>query len=545
MACSLIISFLIAWLAIPIIATHSLRQKDIARKEPGAITQKTHQLYGRLMAVILLRPWLIVFFVAPLLAGGYLAYKNVGSGFLPHMDEGGFILDYKTPAGTSLDETDRLLRQVEAILKSIPDVATYSRRTGTQLGGGLTEPNTGDYFIRLKPFPRRPIEKVMDDARQQIEHSVPGLQIETAQLMEDLIGDLTAVPQPIEIKLYSDDENTLKEAALKVEQAIKKVRGVVEVKSGIVLAGDALEIDVDPVKAALEGVSPESVATMAQQFLQGTVTSRILKTPKLIGVRVWIPEPARRTVLDVGKLLLTAPDGHLFPLERVAKLTEVTGQPEIDRDDLRRMAAVTGRISGRDLGSTVQEIKTRILDHPGFLPKEVPYRLGGLYEQQQIAFHALTVVLVAAVVLVFALLLFLYESFRVAFAMLAIPLLAVAGVFIGLWATRTEFNITSRMGMTMIVGIVTEVAIFYFSEYNDLPASADRRDRYIEAGKNRMRAIAMTTFAAVLALLPLALGIGQGSAMQQPLAIAIIAGLVFQLPLALIILPAILMMFKK
>ena len=215
------------------------------------------------------------------------------------------------------------------------------------------------------------------------------------------------------------------------------------------------------------------------------------------------------------------------------------GQPEITRDDLRRMVAVTARISGRDLGSTAADVK-RVLDQPGLLPNEVPYTLGGLYEQQQIAFRGLTIILIAAIVLVFLLLLILYESFRAAIAMMLTTLLAVAGVYLGLWLTRTEFNITSRMGMTMIIGIVTEIAIFYYSEYRDLPPSDDR---FIVAGINRMRPIAMTTFAAILALSPLALGIGQGSAMQQPLAIAIISGLLFGLPLVLIVLPTLLSLF--
>ena len=358
--------------------------------------------------------------------------------------------------------------------------------------------------------------------------------------MEDLIGDLTSVPQPIEIKLYSDDEATLEKTAAKVKDAIAKVNGVVEVKSGIVLAGDALNIEVDRVRAAREGTDPDSITTMLDGYLSGDVTTHLQEGPKLVGVRVWLPEKTRATIGDIGKLLLRAPDGHLFPLERVAKIIPVTGQPEIARDDLKRMIAVTGRISGRDLGSTVKEIKTKVLDQKGFLPNSVPYSLGGLYEQQQIAFRGLTIVLVAAIVLVFALLLFLYESFRVAIAMMLTTLLAVAGVYLGLWITGTEFNITSRMGMTMIVGIVTEIAIFYISEYRDLPQSADR---FTVAGINRMRPIAMTTFAAILALMPLALGIGQGSAMQQPLAIAIISGLVFGFPLVLIVLPVLLSVF--
>ncbi len=543
MACALFVSFLIAWIALPILCARVLGQGDAEPNEPPRLMQKINRGYRRMMSAVLARGGLFLALIAlPLLLLGYIAFKNVASGFMPTMDEGGFILDYKTAAGTSLAETDRLLRQLEKILQATPEVQTYSRRAGLQLGGGITEANTGDFFVRLKPPPRREIETVMDDVRTQIEQHIPGIEIETAQLMEDLIGDLTSVPQPIEIKLYSDDETVLEQTATKVQRSIEKVNGVVEVKNGVVVAGDALNIEVDRVKAALEGMDSDSITTTLDNYLSGNVTTHIQRGPKLVGVRVWLPQSTRQTLQDVGDLLLHAPDGHLFPLKRVAKLVPVTGQPEIDRDDLKRMVAVTGRISGRDLGSTVQEIKSKVLDQKGLLPNSVPYSLGGLYEQQQIAFKGLTIILVAAIVLVFTLLLFLYESFRVAIAMLAIPLLAVAGVFIGLWVTGTEFNITSRMGMTMIVGIVTEIAIFYYSEYRELEAS---EDRLIVAGINRLRPIAMTTFAAILALMPLALGIGQGSAMQQPLAIAIISGLVFGMPLTLIVLPTLLSLFGE
>ena len=376
----------------------------------------------------------------------------------------------------------------------------------------------------------------MNNVRDEIEKHIPGLQVELLQLMEDLIGDLTAVPQPIEIKLYSDDEQLLRMLPARVADTISKVRGVIEVKTGIVPAGDALNIQVDRVKVALEGMDPEAVTKALNNFLAGDITTHIQQGPKLIGVRVWIPRDARETMRNIDNLLLRSPDGHLFPLKRVATLLPLSGQAEITRDDLKRMIAVTARISGRDLGSTVSDVK-RALARSGVIPNNVLYTFGGLYEQQQIAFRGLTIILIAAIVLVFLLLLFLYEGFRVAFAMLLVPIFAVAGVFIGLWITGTEFNITSRMGMTMIVGIVTEIAIFYYSEFHSLPAS---NDRLITAGVNRMRAISMTTFAAILALLPLALGIGRGAAMQQPLAIAIISGLIFSLPLVLVVLPALL-----
>src|SRR5438552_2690448 len=436
MAASLIIPFIVAWLAVPILCANLLKRKDAELEERGRFTRRVHEVYRENMQRLLRRPRFVIVFLVPLLLLGFIAFKSVGSGFMPAMDEGGFILDYISPPGTSLAETDRLLRQVESVLQETPEVQTYSRRTGLQLGGGVTEANTGDFFVRLKPFPRRGIEEVMNDIRNEIEKHIPGLQVELLQLMEDLIGDLTSVPQPIEIKLYSDDEELLR----------------------------------------------------------------------------------------------------TFPLKRVATLIPLSGQPEIMRDDLKRMVAVTARISGRDLGSTVSEVK-RKLASSHVIPNSVLYSFGGLYEQQQIAFRGLTIILIAAIILVFLLLLFFYESFRVAFAMLLIPLFAVAGVYVGLWLTGTEFNITSRMGMTMIVGIVTEIAIFYYSEFRSLPPS---EDRLILAGLNRMRAISMTTFAAILALWPLALGIGHGAAMQQPLAIAIISGLIFSLPLVLIALPALL-----
>lgn len=542
MAASLIISFLIAWLSVPLLALHLLRQKDADQKEGGAGTERMLRGYDWLMRRILPRPWLILLVIVPLLGAGWLSYRNTGSGFMPSMDEGGFILDYVAPPGMSLTETDRLLRQVETILRATPEVQTYSRRTGLQLGGGITEANQGDFFVRLKPLPRRNIEAVMDEVRQHIEHSVPGLEVEMALLMEDLIGDLTAVPQPIEIKLFSDDYEALRQLAPKVAEAVGKVSGVVDVKDGIVLAGDALDIRVDREKAALEGVAPETVTKMLDAFLEGTVTTEVQQGPKMIGVRVWIPHTNRSLTRDLEILRLRAPDGHLFPLQRVASITVITGQPEITRDDLKQMVAVTGRITGRDLGSTIRDV-TAILDQPGYFPPGSYYTLGGLYEQQRIAFRGLLAVFASAVVLVYVLLLFLYESFRVAIAMLLTTLLAVAAVFIGLWLTHTELNITAMMGMTMVVGIVTEVAIFYYSEYHEMETAILPLERMILAGKNRMRPIAMTTLAAILALLPLALGIGQGAAMEQPLAIAIIAGLMVQMPLVLTVLPLLLQLF--
>jgi CzcA family heavy metal efflux pump len=540
MAASLVISFLIAWLAVPILADHFLGEKDANQKEGGALTEKFHHWYSTLLRRMLRSPALVLFGVVPLLIAAWLCYQQVGTGFMPSMDEGGFILDYRAGPGTSLSETDRLLRQVEDVLRKTPEVQTYSRRTGLQLGGGLTEANEGDFFVRLKPLPRRPIDEVMADVRREVEKKIPGLEIEMALLMEDLIGDLTAVPQPIEIKLYSDDGALLSATAPKIATAIGAISGVVDVKNGIVLAGDALTINTDRAKAALEGMDPDAVTQAVNALLSGaTATTSVESGPKLVGLRAWIPEKDRRTADAVANLQLRAPDGHFFPLKRVATMATVTGQAQIVRDDLKRMIPVTGRISGRDLGSTIRDVQAA-LAKPGVLPRGVYFTLGGTYAEQQKAFSGLIAVFGGAVALVFLLLLFLYESFRTAAAMLGCTLLALSAVMIGLWLTHTELNISSMMGMTMIVGIATEVAIFYVSELVSLPAEMAPHDAFVEAGLNRIRPIAMTTFAAILALLPLALGIGAGSAMQQPLAIAIISGLILQMPVVLVLLPVLL-----
>ena len=537
MATALVLSFLVAWWLTPGLVE---RLGDRARK-PVEIDPDGPMLrrYRGALEAAVGAPLLALGCVAGLVAVGLVAFSTVGSGFLPKIDEGGFILDYVAPPGMSLTETDRLMGRIEAIIRQTPDVDTYSRRTGTQLGGGLTEPNTGDFFIRLKPKGRRRIEEVMDDIRGKVGDSVPGVDIETAQLMEDLIGDLTAVPQPIEVKLYSDDAALLQKTGPAVADLIGKVRGVTEVKSGVVIAGDGLDIHIDPIRAELEGLAPDEAGKQIEALLSGTVATQIQSGANLADVRVWIPPAARTHGDQLGALMLKSPDdGHLFPLSRVADIRVVTGQAEIDRENLRRMDAVTARVVGRDTGSAAAEVQ-RAVAAPGVLPAGVTFEMGGLYAEQQAAFQGMALVFAAAVAAVFVLLLFIYESFRTAFCILVMPLAAASAVAIGLWATGVELNIMALMGATMILGITTEVAIFYFTEYEALVAEGvDPADALIQAGVNRLRPISMTTLAAILALAPLAAAIGGGASMEQPLAIAIIAGLIAQGPLVLLAMPA-------
>ena len=535
MVICLFLSFLVTWLAVPLLADIFLGQRDAFQEEGGRLTRWWHVHYETLMRGLFRHPSRVLLFILPLLGTGGLAWERLGSGFMPAMDEGGFVLDYRSPPGTSLSETDRLLRQVEALIKADPNVETYSRRTGTQLSGGVTEANEGDFFIRLKGKPRQPIEQVMDQIRRKVEAQVPGLQIELDQLMEDMIGDLTSVPEPIEIKLYSDDSEALQGVAVKTAAAISGIPGVVDVKNGINPAGDALEIHVDRDRAALEGVDPAVVTGLLSAQLSGVVATQVQNSYKMIDVRVWLPESVRANVYQVERMMLRAPDGHLFPLRRIATLRSVNGQPEINRDNLKRMIAVTARISGRDMGSTLHAVQKAMTSVA--LPAGDYYELGGLYQQQQAAFKGLVQVFLAAVALVFLLLLALYERFRIALVVMLMPLLSLASIMVGLWLTGIEINISAMMGMTMIVGIVTEVAIFYFSEWRSLDPGLDRQTALILAGKNRLRPIAMTTLAAILILLPLALAWGEGAQMQQPLAVAIISGMMVQLPLVLVVMP--------
>ncbi len=536
MAADLFISFLVTWLAVPLLADHFLSAADAQPKPDSRTSVWMQRHYRRVLQALLARPLLVLPGVLPLLLLGALAWNALGSGFMPEMDEGGFVLDYRSAPGTALSETDRLLRQVEQIVRATPDVASYSRRTGSSLGGGLNEANEGDFFIRLKTGERREVDLVMDEIRNKVNLQVPGLKIEMAQLMEDLIGDLTAVPQPVEIKLFMDNPAALAGTAQALAERISKISGIVDVKNGINPTGDALDIRVDGVRAAHEGMDPDAITHQLESLISGSVVTRLASGVKMIGVRLWVPKTLRATDSDLGKLLIHAPDGHLFPLARVATLRTLSGQAQIGRDNLKRMIAVTARISGRDLGSVMADVK-HMMATPKLLPAGAYFELGGLYEQQQIAFRGLLAVFAGAAALVFLLLLFMYESFRIALSILITALLAVSAVFIGLWITNSQLNISAMMGMTMIIGMVTEVAIFYYSELQDVRTRQDGEAALIEAGLNRMRPITMTTVAAVLTLLPLACALGSGAEMQQPLAIAIISGLVVQLPLVLLLMP--------
>jgi multidrug efflux pump subunit AcrB len=541
MVAALGLSLLFARYLLPLVSERWVRQKDVeAADRAGAFMHKLEYWNARAGSRALARPGM---FVALLGVGmavlGYAAWNHVPSGFMPAMDEGGFILDYKARPGSALTDTDRLLRQVEQIIQTTPEVASYSRRTGVQLGGGLTEADEGDYFIRLKGGSRRDIEAVMTDVRDQVAEKVPGLEVETAQLMEDLIGDLTAVPQPIEVKLFGDDPKVLADSARRVGEAIGKINGVVEVVDGLRVAGDALTIKVDPAAALQQGLDPDAVTTQVEALIAGTPATQLRIGEQLVSVRVRAAAELRSRADDIARLPLVAPDGHLVRVGQLATVTVTPGQEQITREDLAPFIAVTARLDGRDLGSGMKDVRSTVAGLK--LPASVRVDYGGLYAQQQQSFADLTLVFAAALLLTALLLTLMFERLIWTLAAIATVLLSAAAVLCGLWITGIELDISALMGLTMVVGMVTELVIFFLAE---LPG-----DRVIdhaalrEAGKKRLRPILMSALIAVLTLAPLALGLSRGAGLQRPLATAIIFGLTAAVPLVLLFLPALIATF--
>jgi multidrug efflux pump subunit AcrB len=541
MASSLIISFLLTAFTAPLLARKLVDFKHWTDPGHGKDTW-TRRTHAHLLDTLFRRPGLILAGLLVLCVVGYAGYRHVGTGFLPRMDEGGFVLDYSTAPSTSLRETNRELKQVEAILKSNPYVATYSRRTGGGLGGDLTETYQGDFFVRLVDASKRPnIWKVMDDISSKVTRLVPGIDFDTHQLMSDMIGDMVGRRQPVVIELSARSSNGLGAVAQKVADALAKVPGIepASINSGVTPAGDAIEIHVDPAAAALKDTTPAAVEGQVYQYLQGDVVTRYLGSGEDVGVRLRLKAPQDATRRDqLGDLPIRGQNGEIFPLRTVATTQFVSGQPQLTRDNLRQIVAVTAQTKGAsDLGSAISAVQ-RMLAQPGLIPPDVTYTFGGAYKQQQMAARGMMKVFAAAVVAEIILLMFLYRQFLVPVIIMASSLISTGAVFVGLWLTGVELNITAMMGMVMIIGIATEMAIFLVSEYQSLRETMEPRLALRAAALNRLRPILMSTLAMILALVPLGAAIsGSGDQMLQPLAIAIIAGALVQLPLVLLAMP--------
>jgi hydrophobe/amphiphile efflux-1 (HAE1) family protein len=516
-----------------------------AEEEAGPFLRAVIRRYEWVLGHALDSKWAVLLIMACVLAGSYLLYRGLGSEFLPEFDESAFVLDYIAPAGSSLEETDRMLRHVEEMLKETPEVESYSRRTGLQLGLSITEPNTGDFLVKLKPGHKRPTEEVMDDLRKEIEKTEPALDVEFAGILGDLIGDLVSSPEPIEIKLFSEDARALDAKADEVEETIKKVPGVVDTKNGVVVSGPAVTFRVDPELAARFGVTAADIATTVTTAMSGDASSSILQQGRLINVRVIFPAEVRTSLDALRALQVRSSSGALFRLEQVADVTYDKGQTEIDRDGLRQFVAVTGRLSGTDLGTAVAQIKARLAREVK-LPPGMTVEYGGLYQEQQASFRELMLALFLAVVLVFITLLIEFRSFAHPVSIVAGAVLALGGVLLGLFVTRSTLNVVSLMGMIMVVGIVAKNGILMLDAVEEHLAAGDTlREALLRSGRRRFRPVLMTSLAAILGMLPLALALGAGAELLQPLAIAVIGGLAVALLLSLVVTPTVYALLRR
>jgi CzcA family heavy metal efflux pump len=500
------------------------------------------RLYEKALRFTLAWPLVLAAGCVAVVAGSYFCYQALGTDLLPAMDEGGFVLDYLMPAGSSLKDTNDVLLGVEKILAKTPEVESTSRRTGLQLGlAAVTEANTGDFSVKLKSKRSRSIDQVISAVRDKVNDEYPQLDVDFIQTLQDQIGDLSNAPEPIVIKLFSEDPALLRQWGPKVGDRIKKIKEVKDVKNGIedTISGSAIQMNVDPIVAARAGFTPEEIELDASAVLQGEpATTPVVVNGRTYTIRVRFPDTARSSLDQIRNTLLTSSTGKTASLGSLADFQDQPGQTEILRENLQRMIKVTGRFEGVSLGEGMQTVQKAVADM--HLPPSIRVLYGGTFEEQQKSFHDLSLVLVLAVILVFTVLLFEFRSFAAPAAILASALLSTSGVFFALLITHTTFNISSFMGLIMVIGIVAKNGILLLDADQRYRAEgASARDAMIKAGERRLRPILMTALATMAGMIPLSLAFGAGSQMLQPLAIAVIGGILASMVLSLIVTPAV------
>jgi CzcA family heavy metal efflux pump len=522
----------------------SERERLLAAEDAslGKRFRKIVNFYERALRFALERPLGMGIFAVALIAASFLCYRALGTDLLPAMDEGGFVLDYLTPPGTSLEETNRMVGHIERMLQQVPEIESFSRRTGLELGlAAVTEANRGDIAVKLKSKRSRSVDEVISDVRAEIAKQEPGIDVEFVQVLQDMIGDLSNAPEPVQIKLFSPDAALLKEWAPRVADAIAKIDGVVDILNGIdnTISNPATVFSVDPTVAARAGFTAEEVSIDASAILEGEpAATPVVAQDKAFTIRVRYPDANRSSLDAMSNTLLNSASGHTATLGTVASVTELPGQTEIRRENLQRDVTVTARLEGRDLGSAIKAVQKTVNDL--HLPASIRLGYGGTYEEQQQSFHDLLLVLVLAIVLVFAVLLFEFRTLAAPLAILASALLSTSGVFVALLITGKAFNIASFMGLIMVIGIVAKNGILLLdADQRFRREGLGAEDAMIQAGRRRLRPIVMTALAAVAGMLPLALALGAGSQMLQPLAIAVIGGITISMVLSLIITPAV------
>lgn len=532
MIITLICSFFVTWLGLPVVYLLLTRNS-----ENNTRNVKVHEVKSQnWVSYFILRPWISIVSVVVLIISILLILPSLQTGFLPEMDEGSIVLDYTTPPGTSLEETDRILREVEKIITKTPDVEAYSRRTGTQMGFFITEPNTGDYLIQLKRDRERTTEEVIEAIRQKVEVSQPALEIDFGQVITDMLGDLMSSVQPIEIKIFGDDQHKLQDLSRKVADIVTNVKGTADVFDGIVIAGPSVNIKPNSASLAQYGLNPAAFQTQFQTALEGNTAGEVFEGEQLSPIRVIYPGSRKFGLSNINKLILFLPNGRTVPITQLANLTITPGNAEIERENLQSMGVVTARLESRDLGSVIKDIQS-VISTKVHLPPGYHVQYGGAYAEQQQSFKELLMILISSSLLVFGVILFLFKEFKIAFLILLVAVLGIAGSYIALYLTNTPLNVGSYTGLIMIVGIIGENAIFTYLQFRESRHLKSVDDAIIFSISTRLRPKLMTALGAIIALAPLALGIGAGAQLHQPLAIAVIGGFIVALPLLLIVLP--------
>jgi CzcA family heavy metal efflux pump len=554
MTVALLVSLLLAMTWTPTLSQYLLGERHSHSEAPdgslpdreeahlGGFFGRIVDFYTRVMRRILARPWLLAGSSAVIILLAFVCYRFLETDLLPEMDEGGFILDYWTPPGSSLTESDRILQHFDRILKSTPEVENTSRRTGLELGlAAVTEANRGDFTVRLKKKRDRDIDEVINEVRNEINKTEPATRVEFVQVLQDMIGDLSNEPEPVVVNLYSQDPQLLLGAAPRVADAIGKTNGVVDVLNGVenTISGPAATFQVNAATAARSGFTPEEVATDASAILEGQpAATPVVLNDRVYPIRVRFPESSRSSLDQMMNTPIVSGTGRTATLGSLASLAIDPGQNEIRRENSQRYMRVTARLEGVGLGSGMAAVQKAVQEL--HLPSGIRVEYGGTYQEQQKSFRDLLQVLFLALLLLFIVLLFEFRSFSAPAAILASALLSTFGGLLALLITRTTFNIASFMGIIMVVGIVAKNGILLLDADQRFRARGfSPEEAMIQAGRRRLRPIAMTALATVAGMLPLAFGLGAGSEMLKPLAITVIGGLLSSMVLSLVFTPAI------
>jgi CzcA family heavy metal efflux pump len=513
-------------------AFHHHRHKEAATDESWL-----YRIYGSSLDAMLRRPLLAVFFAIVLAAATMGLFYSVGTGFMPKADEGGFVIDVLTPAGSAIAETDRQMRAIEDILLHTPEVAAFSRRTGAELGLFATAQNKSDVLVRLKPLSQRSrsAEEIIADVRPKVHTAAPLADVEFVQLLQDQLGDLEGAPTPVDVKIFGDDPEKLADLAAPVETMLGKITGVVDVV-GMQKGNPEVTWQIDPVASARLGLTVQEVSDQLAGAWLGEVSTALRLPDRQVPVRVRLSDSFRFDPTKLSQTLIRTGEGKLVPVSAVAQPTRSNGQSNLLRENLRSMASVTGRLEGRDLGSAVADIRTELQKLP--LPVGYSYEIGGQYESQRQAFRELLMVFGLGAFLVFTVLVIQFRAFIPATLILIAAPLSLCGALALLLLTGTDLNVSSAMGLILLIGLVVKNGIMLLDFSEQLQDSGESFEVAIaRAGRIRLRPILMTTFCTLFGLLPLALGLGAGAELQKPLALAVIGGLALSTPVTLLLVP--------